>query len=143
MTKQSKKAAAATGALALLRPGSGDRADVALRSFSRGVAPLLRPGAGDLRADARAARRFLVELGFLDARAADEIADEDENEAYERLVREAETSRVENDTTTDTLSLLRRVGRARRDAPRASGDARRGDGSCCAGAHTFRNDAFF
>jgi len=137
MSKQSKKAAAATVALALLRPGSGDRADVALRSFARGVAPLLRPGAGDLRADARKARRFLVELGFLDARAADESAHEDENEAYERLVREAETnsresresiprssaedgtgtpgtSRVENETTTDTLSLLRRVGRARR-----------------------------
>ena len=139
MTKQSKKAAAATVALALLRPGSGDRADAALRSFARRVAPLLRPGAGDLRADARKARRFLVELGFLDARAAEESAHEDENEAYERLVREAETnslaesresipqidsaedgtgtpgtSRVENDTTTDTLSLLRRVGRARR-----------------------------
>ena len=119
--RSSKRGALAALVRVLARPGSGDRADFAIAAFARRtLAPLLAPGAGNLRDDARAVARVLVELGLLDE-SAEFVARETSSarEAYEALVREAENDDSSNvKSESDAFATLRRVGRARvrRDA---------------------------
>ena len=117
----SKRGAVLNLVRVLSKPGSGDRADLAIRTFvSQTLLPLFASGAGDLRDDARAAKRVLIELGLLDESAADARETSAPSSAYEALVREAEDtdpSNRKNETETenenDALATLRRVGRAR------------------------------
>jgi len=121
----SKRGAVLNLVRGLSKPGSGDRADLAAQTFvTQTLLPLLNPSAGDLRDDARAAKRVLIELGVLDESAADKRETSAPSSAYEALVREAEDTdpsnrknetetETENENENDALAALRRVGRAR------------------------------
>ena len=118
-SRSSKRGAVLNLVRVLSKPGSGDRADLAIRTFvSQTLLPLFASGAGDLRDDARAAKRVLIELGLLDESAADARETSAPSSAYEALVREAEDTdpsnrKNENENENDALATLRRVGRAR------------------------------
>ena len=117
----SKRGAVLNLVRGLSKPGSGDRADLAIRTFvTQTLLPLFASGAGDLRDDLSAAKRVLIELGVLDESAADKRETSAPSSAYEALVREAEDTdpsnrknENENENENDALAALRRVGRAR------------------------------
>jgi hypothetical protein len=115
----SKRGAVLNLVRGLCKPGHGDRADLAARTFvTQTLLPLFAPGAGDLRDDLNAAKRVLIELGLLDESAADKRETSAPSSAYEALVREAEDTdpsnrKNENANANDALATLRRVGRAR------------------------------
>ena len=118
-SRSSKRGAVLNLVRGLSKPGHGDRADLAARTFvTQTLLPLFAPGAGDLRDDLSAAKRVLIELGLLDESAADKRETSAPSSAYEALVREAEDTdpsnrKNENANANDALATLRRVGRAR------------------------------
>ena len=120
-SRSSKRGAVLNLVRGLSKPGHGDRADLAARTFvTQTLLPLFAPGAGDLRDDLSAAKRVLIELGLLDESAADKRETSAPSSAYEALVREAEDTdpanrknENANENENDALATLRRVGRAR------------------------------